>query len=132
MAFSDRLNLLIKKLGTSKNQFATRLGYKNNGVLYDYTKEGDEATKPGFEFFEKLIHAKTGVNIEWLITGEGDMMLEKGTAATNNDEAAIRQKLKDMREEIKFLRERNTELTQSVLNLSGSKVIEQSEQNGPL
>ena len=98
MSFSDRLNLLIKELGVSKNEFATKLGYKNNGVLYDYTKKGDEATKPGLEFFEKLVHAKTGVNLEWLIGGKGDMMIKKGTAATSSSEAAVLADLEALRE----------------------------------
>lgn len=114
MAFAERLTLAIKELGFSKNSFSDKLGYKNNGLIYDYTKEGGTATQPGFEFFERLIQANTGINIEWLFTGEGDMIYKKHTAATKSDEAAVRELFKDL----ETLRAIAVNQTETILNLS--------------
>lgn len=116
MSFSDRLNLLINELGVSKNEFATRLGYKNNGVLYDYTKPEGEATKPGFEFFERLIHAKTGVNIHWLFTGEGPMM--KGKQGGVSDAAAMMEDRKELKKDLDLFRGLVVSQQETILNLS--------------
>lgn len=89
MSFQKRLTLIIKELGYSKNSFADKLGYKNNTLIYDYTREDDKMKEPGFDFFSRLVQAKTGINLEWLIAGEGDRMNKKHTAATNNGEAAV-------------------------------------------
>lgn len=125
MSFRDRLLLVISELGMNRNSFSEKLGYKKNSYIYEYTREKPEPKEPGFDFFQRLVLAKTGINIEWLLTGEGDRFIKKGTVDTNFDEAAIRKELQYLRDEAKFLRGRNTELTQAVLNLSGSKVIEQ-------
>lgn len=124
LSFAKRLDLIIKELGYSKNGFINELGYKNNSVIYDYTSEKEGSSKPGIEFVEKMIQVFPGINLNFLFTGNGDALVKKGTAATNIDEAAVREELRKMRLEIEFLRARNTELTQSVLNLSGGKVVE--------
>lgn len=122
-SFAKRLTLIINDLGYSKNSFADLLGYKNNTPIYDYTREDEKAKMPGFEFFEKVIQAKKGINIEWLISGEGDKYHEKGTAATKSEEAAITLiAVQELREQLAFLRLQNTDLTKALLK---GKMVEQ-------
>lgn len=77
------------------------------------------------EFTEKVaeIDGKK-INGHWLLTGEGSMFLEeKGTAATNSTEAALlREAMQELREQLTFLRQQNTSLTEAFLK---GKVVEQ-------
>jgi|ERR1044071_10443875 hypothetical protein len=87
MSFRDRLLLVISTLEMNRNSFSERLGYKNNSYIYEYTREDPPAKEPGFDFFQKLSLAKTSINLDWLLTGDGDMLIKKGTPATNNSDA---------------------------------------------
>lgn len=107
MSFRNRLLLAIKELGLNRNSFAEKLGYESNSYIYDYTRENPKPKEPGFDFFQRFVLAKTSINIEWLLTGEGDMWNEKHTAATNSDEAAVKQ---EMERTITILREENMRL----------------------
>jgi hypothetical protein len=111
MSFSNRLNLIINELGYSKNSFAEALGYKNNSVIYDYTREDVKQKQPGFDFFQRFVHAKTGINIEWLLTGEGDKWQKKGTADVKT---SLKEKAPDNEELIEGYRRRVYFLEQDV------------------
>lgn len=128
--------MVIKELELSKNEFALRLGYKNNGVIYDYSKEDGTETKPGYEFFDRLVHADTGIRIEYLITGKGERFHKKPTPATKNNEAAIMQANFDKAmNEVSALTKRaviDGETIKFLTELLGREVIEQRKKNSTL
>ena len=70
MDFSQRLRLLIKKTGLKREEFAERAG-KSRGQLFKYL--GGESS-PTAEFFQEIKQAFPWVNIEWLLTGTGEMI----------------------------------------------------------
>jgi transcriptional regulator with XRE-family HTH domain len=124
-SFGKRLSLAIKELKLSKNEFAGRLGYKNNGVIYDYSREDGRETKPGFDFFEKLVHADTGINIEWLIGGKGEILNRKGTAATKKTEATVNKDREELYKDLETFREIAKNLSVQVMVRNQSKAVEQ-------
>lgn len=123
MSFRERLLLVISELKLNRNSFAAMLGYENNSYIYDYTRETPKAKEPGFDFFQRFVQAKTGISLEWLLTEEGDMKKENHTAATNSTEAAVRQQLKEMREEIAYLKELSMNQARALAGRSNSEVI---------
>jgi hypothetical protein len=132
MSFQKRLTLAIKELGLTKNSFAEKLGYETNTLIYSYTREDDKKKEPGFEFFERLIRSKVGINLDWLLIGEGDMFNKKGTAATNSDEAAVlRIAVKELSAQLQFMRDENSKLSVNYINLTEAlmkrKVIEKTK-----
>mgnify|MGYP001386886219 CR=1 FL=1 len=69
MSFSNRLKAVIKSSGLKRDEFAEKSG-KSRGQLFKYL--GGENT-PTADFFEAIKAAFPWVNIEWLITGIGEM-----------------------------------------------------------
>lgn len=76
-----RLKQLRDALGLNKNQLAVKLGI-DNGNLSRYESG---KVKPNSEFYERLVHKFEQVNLSWLISGEGEMFIQKITAAPNKN-----------------------------------------------
>lgn len=123
MSFQQRLMQIISALGYSKNSFSDLLGYSSNSYIYDYTREDEKFKQPGFEFFQKLVQTKKGINIDWLLTGEGEAFNKKGTAATNNDEAAVNETLKSLSNSIAALTHANLVQAQTIAQLLPREVV---------
>jgi|GEM_PF-4366350 len=70
MDFSDRLKLLISETELTKDQFAAKSG-KSRNQIFKYLR-GE--TLPTADFFETIKKEFPWVNIEWLITGAGEMV----------------------------------------------------------
>jgi hypothetical protein len=131
MSFAKRLTQIISELGYNKNSFAELLKYENNNQIYDYTREDDKWKRPGFEFFERLVQSKVGISIEWLMTGEGDRMNKKGTAATNN-EAAVQKVVDGLLVQLSTLNQANLINAQTIATLLGSKMVEHGQEQTAL
>lgn len=72
MDISSRLEIIITHFeGGNATNFAKRLGIPQSTV-HNYTKKGREP----HSLFLKLIHEKLGVNINWVLTGEGEMFIK--------------------------------------------------------
>ena len=71
-SFQERLKLLIEKLGLSIKDFAKATGIPYRTVQYYLSGK----TIPGADKLEKMC-AKFGININWLLTGEGEMFIKK-------------------------------------------------------
>lgn len=71
-----RLKQLREALGLNKNQLAVKLGI-DNGNLSRYESG---KVKPNSEFYERLVDKFGAVNLSWLISGEGEMFIQKITA----------------------------------------------------
>lgn len=121
MAFRERLLLAINALGLNRNSFSERLGYDKNTYIYEYTREKPNPKEPGFDFFNRFVLAKTGIRLDWLLTGEGDMWEEKHTAATNTLEAAV----KSLADSVARLTEANFTANQTIAQLLSREVIKQ-------
>lgn len=65
----ERLLKLIEALGFNVLSFSKFIGV-SDGTTRMYTTRG---SKPGAEYLEKIIRANNRINIEWLLTGEGEM-----------------------------------------------------------
>ena len=70
MNFSERLNAFFKATGIKKNDLPESIGI-SRGMLFNYLAGRNE---PSAAFFQNLKKAFPWVNIEWLITGVGEMM----------------------------------------------------------
>ena len=68
-----RLKQLREALGLNKNQLAVKLGI-DNGNLSRYESG---KVKPNSEFYERLVDKFGAVNLSWLISGEGEMFIQK-------------------------------------------------------
>ena len=72
--FSDRLYMLRKKeLALKQEAFARMLGL--HPITISYYKNNER--RPNLVFFQK-IKKKWQVNLNWLISGQGDMFDQKG------------------------------------------------------
>ncbi|MBN8569667.1 MAG: LexA family transcriptional regulator [Ignavibacteria bacterium] len=71
-----RLKQLREALGLNKNQLAVKLGI-DNGNLSRYESG---KVKPNSEFYERLVDKFAQVNLSWLISGEGEMFIQKAPA----------------------------------------------------
>lgn len=95
--FSDKWLLLVDKLaGGSKTVFAEKLGMTRQTLNTYITRE---SLNPGGEILARL--AGLGVNVNWFLTGEGEMMV----------------KIENPGEEVTRLRAENALLKKAVLSV---------------
>jgi len=75
-----RLEQFIRKLHSNQKEFAEKIGVSESQL--------SEILKgkrfPGYKFFEKLAYS-TNANINWLITGEGEMSIENQADILSRD-----------------------------------------------
>ena len=71
-SISQRLDQVIKALGMNANRFALTLGTNRAEKIYKILR-GE--SKPSFETIEEILKAYPQINSNWLIRGEGQMLL---------------------------------------------------------
>lgn len=76
MMFANRLKLVIEHQRLKVSEFSNSLGYERPQSVYDFV---NGKVKPSFDFFEKFISAgySSIIDLEWLITGDGEMLGRK-------------------------------------------------------
>ncbi len=77
---SERISNIVEYLGVSKNEFALKLGYDRSQTIYDIT---NGKSLPSHDFFDRFLNSEysENINIEWVISGHGNMLrLNKITA----------------------------------------------------
>lgn len=114
---SMRLTLIIKKLGLNNNQFATAIGCHNSIVGNIINKRN----LPSFELLYRIKKCFNELNINWLITGEGELFL---TVADNSatDNVKVYKDLADsLQRENTLLREKIDLIMQT--NVSKNKKV---------
>lgn len=72
-ALKYRLLQIIEKLGITKSQFEKKVGFSNGFV----DKSGDNTRKSSLD---KISIAYPNININWLMTGEGEMLKKSSDA----------------------------------------------------
>lgn len=70
MNLIDRVKKFVLHLGISEREFASVVGVGQRSVNYYFKGE----QKPSLEFLSKVALAYPSVNIDWIITGEGEMI----------------------------------------------------------
>lgn len=75
---SARVGLIIEKCGLTSNGFAIKLGYTRSQTIYDII---NKKSAPSFDFFNRFMISEFSeiINIDWLLTGRGDMRKTKRT-----------------------------------------------------
>ena len=71
MEINARINLLIEKLGFNKSSFALKIGVSQPIITHITTGRNN----PGLEVIQKILTNCPEVNADWLILGEGEMLL---------------------------------------------------------
>jgi phage repressor protein C with HTH and peptisase S24 domain len=73
---SCRVSEMLEFLNESRNSFATKLGYDRAQTIYDIIN-GKSA--PSYDFFRRfqLSEFSDTINIDWLLTGRGNMTADK-------------------------------------------------------
>lgn len=94
MVVNDRIELLISKLGYNPHSFTKTLGIKSTSTIPNFLR--DHSRKPSYEILNRIISRFPTVNANWLLTGDGDMILRD-----SNDLPAIKDRIKSI---MKFYR----------------------------
>jgi hypothetical protein len=79
MKVGERLNNIINHLNHNISSFSKSIGLSNNVTLMRNVK-GDST--PSFSTLQKIKASYPEINIEWLISGEGEMIKE---SSKNNE-----------------------------------------------
>lgn len=75
MSVNDRIELLMKRFGLSVNSLAEQLDFSRTAI-YNIISENGRRTSPSHDFYLKLKESYENVNLNWLITGEGEMLFD--------------------------------------------------------
>lgn len=78
--FSSRLELFLKHIGESPTSFEPIIGV-SKGAIYKPIKNGKTI---GVEVMEKIISKFPDLNLEWLITGNGEMLKSSILSGSEN------------------------------------------------
>ncbi len=75
MSVNDRLELLMRHFGLSVNSMAKKLNFSRT-TIHNIVSENGRRTSPSHDFYSKLKESYENINLNWLITGEGEMLLD--------------------------------------------------------
>lgn len=69
-----RIGQYIAYLQVSRREFAFRLGYSSSEKINRLFREG--GAKPGFDIIADIANKFVDLDVDWLVTGRGDMLRE--------------------------------------------------------
>ena len=80
---SARISKILEKEGLTPNNFAQKLGYPRSQTIYDII---NCKSAPSYDFFNRFVASGFSevYNLDWLLTGRGDMSKEKHENNTEN------------------------------------------------
>ncbi|MBQ0786213.1 MAG: hypothetical protein KBT69_01840 [Oceanihabitans sp.] len=87
----NRIMLVIKHLGISARQFDISIGTANGYIL----RMQKNNASVGSDVIERIIQLYPQINLVWLITGEGNMLLENTKQKTSKTNLEIEQYIND-------------------------------------
>jgi len=73
---SERILQVVESFRVSKNKFGKDLGYDPAQTIYDLI---NGKSNPSYDFFDRFVNSEYSetINVEWLISGKGEMHKEK-------------------------------------------------------
>lgn len=85
---SDRLRIIIEKEGITPSKFSKKLGYDRSQTIHDIL---NAKSNPSYDFFYKFIKSEYSeiYDLNWLITGDGEMQKQKMLLKNNQDGTCI-------------------------------------------
>ncbi len=119
----DRLILFIKELGVSARQFDISIGTANGYILRMHKNNASV----GSDVIEKIISIYPQINLVWLITGKGDMFLDKASTKDQDIDMAALERLVAKSVDEKLASE-SSKLRQQLLE-DIDREIEEAKQN---
>ncbi|KOF02915.1 hypothetical protein OB69_08710 [Roseivirga seohaensis subsp. aquiponti] len=75
MSVNDRVELLMRHFGLSVNSMAKKLNFSRT-TIHNIVSENGRRTSPSHDFYSKLKESYENINLNWLVTGEGEMLLD--------------------------------------------------------
>jgi transcriptional regulator with XRE-family HTH domain len=83
-AVAGRIGKYITYLQISRREFASRLGYTSGEKINRlFRKEG---AKPGFDIIADIANKFVDLDVDWLVTGRGEMLKEPPGRETEIEE----------------------------------------------
>lgn len=80
---NDRIKLIIDHLGMNINSYSKHIGLSNDVTIRNIV--AGRKSKPSFDVLMKIILSIDRVNIEWLLLGNGEMLLKNNYATEENE-----------------------------------------------
>lgn len=111
MDICDRINQIIENQGLNISSFARRIGVGDQTVR---AVVAQRRNKPGYDFILKIAQAYKWLNVEWLITGEGEMKMPTESAKNEGEEVKIGDGIEQMSDLMKYLREKDSRIEQLI------------------
>jgi hypothetical protein len=88
---AQRIGKYIAHLNISRREFAFRLGYTSSEKINRlFRKDG---AKPGFDIIEDMANMFVEINVDWLVTGRGEMLKSQRPLASDPLEVVLAQGL---------------------------------------
>lgn len=121
--FFKRLLLIVENQGfKSLNDFAL------NGLKYESSSKlnrlKDEKNKPSIEILLDITNKFQTINLNWLITGKGEMLLNKENKVATNEVAETQELYTNnalINEQLELLKE-NIEVKNDIINMQKIKI----------
>ncbi|MCZ2444639.1 MAG: helix-turn-helix transcriptional regulator [Flavobacteriales bacterium] len=85
MSFSDRIQALMEAFNLSPSLFAEKLQIQRSSLSHFFSGRN----KPGWDFLEKLSLVFPEINLNWLLTGQGNMFVTPGSHHKTDTSAFI-------------------------------------------
>jgi transcriptional regulator with XRE-family HTH domain len=103
MTLGDRLKLVRKQIGLNQAELAEKLSISRPTLV---TYEKDQSLI-GIDAVVKLKNLCLGLNLDWLLTGEGEMLSSAQTATEENWKEKVDNELSLLWDEINKLKNMN-------------------------
>lgn len=85
LSIKKRISQIIDYYKLSRYKFSKETGISESVLLNIYKGKN----KPGFDFLLKLLHRYEGINANWLLTGEGEMLRSDALVIEKGDKAEL-------------------------------------------
>ncbi len=123
---------MIDSLGFNPNSFAKLLGYNRSQVIYDIL---NGKALPSSDFFIRLKSTEYSdkISIDWILTGKGEMLIEKSNLIDTTDmhcsKCPYKQMISDYKEMNDRFRKENEYLNEQLSSLRGIETPESKLKN---
>jgi len=95
MEIHDRMRILIEELQLSSSQFADMLKIQRSAVSHLLSGRN----KPSIVILEKIINEFPNINVDWLITGKGNILRTNKSVPVQQEIFPENEDIKDIKDE---------------------------------